>query len=390
MAPRLAVSRPNPASPVYPAWYNPPVPSSTAPAQARVRAFDWLRGLAVLVMVETHSMVLLRRELLATRTAVFLDYVNGLVAPSFIFAAGFSLALVQVRTASSGGPRGPRILRTLRRIGEVLLVGTLINWVWFPISIEPGWLLRMDILQCIGITLLVALPLNAVLAPRPRTLVLASLLVSVTLFLVSPFADGVTGPLQDLFNKDGPRHSVFPLLPWAAWAFLGGAAGATAAHGTAAQVRRLVAGIGIGSAAALLLKPVFLAVYPPHAFWVTDPANSGARGIAVMALLFVLLQLEARAPAGARPSPLVWLVELFGTSSLAAYFFHEMLLYYEFRGVSLARLAGGRCGWAGFAALTLVVIAATAVLSWITDRIYRRLDRRGAPRRVPTVGPVSA
>jgi len=376
---------------VLPAWYGSPVDGPSQPsAQARVRAFDWLRGLAVLVMVETHSMVLLRKELLATPAAGVLNFVNGLVAPSFIFAAGFSLALVQVRAAASGGARGPRVARTLRRIGEVLAVGTLINWVWFPIAVEPGWLLRIDILQCIGLTLLAALPLFVVLAPRPRALVLATVLIGAAIFLVAPFADGVTGPLQDLFNKDGPRRSVFPLFPWAGWAFLGGAAGATAARGTAAQVRKLAAGIGLGSAAALLLKPVWLAIYPPHAFWVTDPANTGARGIAVMMILLVLLVVEARVPAGARRSPVVWLVELFGTSSLAAYFFHEMLLYYEFRGVSLARVAGGRCGWLGFAALTGVVIAGTAVLSWLTDRIYRRLDRRGAPRQVPAVGPVSA
>src|SRR5512132_1090749 len=74
------------------------VPSLSQPSpQARVRAFDWLRGLAALVMVETHAMVLLRKELLATHVAGVLDCVNGLVAPSFIFAAGVSLALVQVR-----------------------------------------------------------------------------------------------------------------------------------------------------------------------------------------------------------------------------------------------------------------------------------------------------
>src|SRR5262249_38303474 len=291
-----------------------------------------------------HSMVFLRKELLVTRAAAVLDFVNGLVAPSFIFAAGFSLALVQVRTAASGGPRGPRVLRTLRRIGEVLAVGTLINWVWFPIAIEPAWLLRVDILQCIGLTLLLALPLNFALAPRPRTLMVASLLIGVAIFLVAPFADGVTGPLQDLFNKDGPRRSVFPLFPWAGWAFLGGAAGATAARGTAAEVRKLAVGIGLGSAVALLLQPLWLAICPPHAFGVTDPANTGARGIAVMAVLLGLLQVEARVPVGAKRSPLVWLVELFGTSSLAAYFFHEMLLYYEIRGVSLAHVAGGRCG----------------------------------------------
>ena len=367
------------------------VPGPSQPStQARVRAFDWLRGLAVLVMVETHAMVLLRKELLATHAAGVLDYVNGLVAPSFIFAAGFSLALVQVRTASAGGPRAPRVLRTLRRIGEVLAVGTLINWVWFPISVDPGWLLRIDILQCIGLTLLAALPLNFALAPRPRVLALTSLGVALVLFLISPYADGVTGPFQDLLNKSGPRHSVFPLLPWAGWAFMGGAAGATAARGTGAEVRRLAIGIGLGSAVLWFLRPVWLAVYPPHAFWVTDPANTGARGISVMALLLLLLFLEARAPAGARRSPGVWLLELFGTSSLAAYFWHEMLIYYEVRGVSLVRFAGGRCGWAGFAGWVAVLIAVTAVLSWLTDRVYRRIDRRGAPRRVPAVNPVSA
>jgi len=367
------------------------VPSPSQPStQARVRAFDWLRGLAVLVMIETHALVLLRKELLATPAAGVLDYINGLVAPSFIFAAGFSLALVQVRAAAGAGSRGPRVLRTLRRIGEVLAVGTLINWVWFPISTDPGWLLRVDILQCIGLTLLAALPLNVALAARPRALFIASLLVAVALFLVSPFADGVRGPLQDLFNKTGPRHSVFPLLPWAGWAFLGGAVGATAARGTAVQVRRLALGIGLGSLVAWLLRPVWLAVYPPHDFWVTDPANTGARGIPVMALLLLLLAIEARAPAGARRSPAVWLLELFGTSSLAAYFWHEMLIYYEVRGVSLVRLAGGRCGWAGFAGIVVVLIAVTAVLSWVTDKVYRRLDRRGAPRPVPAVGPISA
>jgi hypothetical protein len=67
-----------------------------------------------------------------------------------------------------------------------------------------------------------------------------------------------------------------------------------------------------------------------------------------------------------------------------------MLIYYEVRGVSLARIAGGRCGWFLFAVLVLVVVAATALLSWVTDKVYRRLDRRGTPRPVPAVGPVSA
>jgi uncharacterized membrane protein len=232
------------------------------PSATRVKAFDWLRGLAVLVMIECHAMVLLRKELLATHAAALMDWLNGLVAPSFIFAAGFSLALVQVRTARSGGGRGARLLRTVRRIGEVLAVGTLINWVWFPISVEPGWLLRVDILQCIAVSLLFALPLFASLARTPRRLLVASLAVAAVLFFVAPFADGYRGPLQDWVNKTGPHHSVFPLLPWAGWVFLGGALGALAGSSEIAGVRKMLMGIGAASVGVWLLQPVWLAVYP--------------------------------------------------------------------------------------------------------------------------------
>ena len=112
-----------------------------------------------------------------------------------------------------------------------------------------------------------------------------------------------------------------------------------------------------------LLQPVWLAIYPPHAFWVTDPANSAQRCVVVMVVLLALSTVEARAPASFRASAPVRFVELFGTSSLAAYFWHEMLLYYQVRGISLAGVAGGKCGWLGYALLTAAVIATTAVLA---------------------------
>ncbi len=127
---------------------------------ARIRAFDWLRGIAVLVMIETHALVLLRPDLRAGRAFDWLQRIDGLVAPAFIFSAGFSLALVQVRGAASG-MRGLRVRRTLRRLAEVLAVASLVNWMWFPLLREPKWLLRFDILHCIGLGLLLALPVFA-------------------------------------------------------------------------------------------------------------------------------------------------------------------------------------------------------------------------------------
>jgi uncharacterized membrane protein len=354
-------------------------------AGGRIKAFDWLRGLAVLVMVETHSLVFVRPELHQTRAMARLNWVNGLVAPSFILAAGFSLGLLQTRAArAGGGDRRARLLRTLRRIGEVLAVATLVNTVWFPVSVEPRWLTRVDILQCIGLSLLVALPLLVALAPRPHLLAGVSLLVAAVVFLAAPYAEQVQGSwARQLLVRGGPWSTVFPLLPWAGYVFLGAALGALLGADELSPARRLLLSlVGLGVVVALL-APLWLRLYPPHEFWVTDPSNSAQRWAVVAVVILGLMALEARMPERWRTSAPVRFVDLFGTSSLAAYFFHEMLLFYQFRGVSLDVLFGKRCGWWGFAGLTALVIAATAVLAWLTDKVYRFVDRRPAKRSAP-------
>ncbi len=349
----------------------------------RIKAFDWLRGAAVLVMVETHALVFLRPEYQQTRSMARLNWVNGLVAPSFILAAGFSLGLLQVRAAAGGWTgQSARLWRTLRRIGEVLVVGTLVNAVWFQVSVEPRWLTRIDILQCIGLSLLVALPLLLALAQRPYLLAAVSLTVAAAIFFLAPFAEHVTGSVAtQLLRREGPLATVFPLVPWSGYVFLGAALGALLGVGETRRVRfllLLLVGVGIVIA---LLAPLWLDVYPRHEFWVTDPANSAQRWAVVAVLILGLMALEKRMPERWWKSAPVRFVELFGTSSLAAYFFHEMLLFYQVRGISLDVLFGKRCGWWAFAALTLCLIAATAVLSALTDRVYQAVDSR--TRRPP-------
>ena len=347
----------------------------------RIKAFDWLRGIAVLVMVETHALVFLRPELHQTRSMARLNWVNGLVAPSFILAAGFSLALLQVRAGAAGwATQRARLWRTLRRIGEVLAVATLVDAVWFPVSAVPRWLTRIDILQCIGLSLLLALPLLLALARRPYVLAASCISVAALVFFLAPYAEQVDGSVAtQLLKRGGPWSTVFPLVPWSGYIFLGAALGALFGVGDAARVRWLLwALVGTGLVT-LLLTPLWLRLYPPHEFWVTDPANSAQRWTVVALLIFGLLALEKRMPASWCTSAPVRFVELFGTSSLAAYFFHEMLLFYQVRGISLDVLFGERCGWWGYAGLTLCVIAATAVLTALTDRVYRALDRRTRP-----------
>jgi uncharacterized membrane protein len=331
-------------------------------------AFDWLRGIAVIVMIQTHALTLLRPELRAGALWERLQWIDGLVAPAFIFSAGFSLALVQVRGATQGA-RWPRVRKTLRRLGEVLLVATLVNWMWFPLLREPRWIFRVDILHCIGLSLLIALPILAALAPRPLVLRWVALGLAAVAFGLSPFAEHVRGPLASLAN--GSTGSVFPLLPWAGYVYLGASAGATAASGDTGALARWTAGLLAAGIALWLLTPQLSAAYPPHEFWVTNPANHARRWTQVCALVLLFMAVE-RSQGRWRVSAPVRFVEVFGTSSLAGYFFHQMLLYKQIGGFSFDVLWGKRCDWTQYTLLTILLIACTFVLTWATDRVYRR------------------
>ena len=352
---------------------------------ARVRAFDWLRGIAVVVMIQTHALVLLRPELRRGDLFVTLQWIDGLVAPSFILAAGFSMALTQVRAAlgagDTSGARAKRLRRTLRRIFEVLLVATLVNWMWFPIFREPRWILRIDILQCIGLALLIALPFLFTLATRPQILRIVALLLAAIAFGISPLAEHVGPPLATFVN--GTTGAVFPLVPWSGYVYLGAAIGTSAAidgpRGTALSL------VGLAAAGALLwvLTPQVAALYPPHEFWVTDPTNHARRWTQVCLIALALLAVERIRGSWSSSLP-VRFVEVFGTSSLAGYFIHEMLLYFHIAGFSFEVVWGERCSWPRYCAVLLLLIACTFVLTWLTDQLYRRADAwlsaKAAPR----------
>jgi uncharacterized membrane protein len=355
-----------------------------APPSPRVKAFDWLRGLAVLFMIETHALVLLRPELRTSWEGRHLNWLNGLVAPSFIFAAGFSLALVQVRGAQ--GQRWPRVRRSLRRIGEVMAVGLLINAIWFPWRQEPAWLLRLDILSCIGVSLLLAMPLLAGLARRPAVLCVLSLLVALGLFLVAPYGERVTGPWADLLNSHGPHNAVFPLLPWTGYVFLGASVGALAAGGSVHRIQAFlacIAGIGAGLS---LLSPYLATAYPPHSFHVSNPGNHGQRFLIVSLVLIGLLLLESRLSERWRQGLWVRFVETLGMSSLAGYFFHEMLIYGQVGGISFAGLARDKLGWGlylvSWVGLVLVTTLLLKGMEWVYPR-YEALLRGRSPAAKP-------
>ncbi|RJS19792.1 hypothetical protein DRW03_22165 [Corallococcus sp. H22C18031201] len=320
-------------------------------------------------MIQCHTLALLTPELRRSAWTGRLLKLDGLVAPAFIFSAGFALALVMVRSAADGVLR-ERVPRNLRRIGEVLAVATLVNWAWFPLLREPKWILRMDILQCVGVCLLLVLPVAAGLAFRPRALGAVAFLLAMVAFALAPLGDIAPEPWASFLRKSS--WAPFPLLPWVGFAWLGAFAGTAAgAWGRAGLARALVFLVGLGILGTLAARPLY-ALYPAHRFFVANPSNSAARWSWVCAALLVLLWLESKRASEAPPSRARRFIEVFGTSSLSAYFFHQMLLFYRTAGVfSFQRFWGDRSGWLLYTGLTLALIA----LTYLLCRAYDWLER---------------
>lgn len=320
--------------------------------KTRIEAADWLRGLAVLAMIQCHTLGLLQDRLRSTDTFHWLRWLDGLVAPAFLFTAGFALGLVQVRSAPQPLPRRTRA--GLKRIGRVLLAATFVNALWFNFLVAPHRIFRIDILHCIGLSLLVALPFALLLARRPRLLGGVALLVGLALFTLAPLGDGVTGPLAGLFNRR--NDTVFPLLPWVGHLFLGLSAGVLRTRGALIGWLLLLAVLGaVGHA----LTPELREAYPKHDFWLSNPAQHAERFSWVARILAGLLLLEHLwKTTGLQLGvgrPLAWV----GAASLSGYVIHQALLFLPLLGRSPARALDGRLDFGTYTLATVALIAAT-------------------------------
>ncbi|MBK7294654.1 MAG: DUF1624 domain-containing protein [Holophagaceae bacterium] len=196
---------------------------------------DQLRGWAVIVMIEVH---VVNVYLHAGLRPDWLNYLNGLVAPSFTMAAGYSLVISTFRTDGTLRPFWPD---TARRLGFILLCAyalhapgiTAADWTVLNTVQKTRELFKIDVLQCIVFSLLI-LQLLARLVRNPRVFTGLALGIAVFVPLVAPHmwahgvADGLWLPIRGLFNGNTDRgvSALFPLFPWIAFpafgAFLGG------------------------------------------------------------------------------------------------------------------------------------------------------------------------
>ncbi len=324
----------------------------------RIRSFDWLRGLAVVVMIQTHARSLLLPELRSSETYRQLDRIDGLVAPAFLLTAGFALALTHFR--------GALWQHSLKRIAKVLAVATLVNCLWFNVVSEPLKLLRLDILHCIGLSLLATL--GALTLSRMKPFVAGMVLASLALaaFFAAPLLENAPAPFDLLVaEKSG---ALFPLFPWSGYVFLGACGGVVAAT-RPERLQAFMVGMVLFGFGLYATRVPLQSLYGSHMVWRTNPFMAGER----LVLVFCGLLFFERFSASFASSRILQFFERFGSRSLSAYFFHEMLLFHRKLGpLCFENSFYQQADWTLYFAL----VTAAIVLTWLACTSFAWAQKR--------------
>ena len=327
--------------------------ASNAPAvppKNRVRV-DWLdlfRGAAVVAMIETHVVnTFLAPGLREAAWFGWLNWCNGLVAPAFLFIAGYAQGMSW--RASTGKPVA--FGRKARRLLGIAALGYALHFPFVEIgrhrwadALRTGT--QVDVLQCLAAALLGVLGVQAltgVFAEKwrgvARWVVLLGLTVGTVWFAPrSANVDIAPVPLGAFLNDH--TGSLFPLFPWAAFVFCGALAGALASR---AAGWLLVAAGGVKGCAFLAGDGTFAAL---------SPAFFGERLAWVLALA-VLGQWLARAW---RPRGVLFA----GRESLVMYAGHLLLIAWSVQ----AGVPRGGFGVAGAAMIFAGVLRVTFAVAF--------------------------
>lgn len=309
---------------------------------ARQDWIDLLRGIAVVGMVWTHAAnTFLDGRLQATQTFQNLTFYHGLVSPLFFWVAGYMRGL----SAARSGPHKPA-WPTVKRLLLILGTGYLMHIPWLPLlggDFSPPVLqilFQSDVLQALAVSCLLLLDVER----RPwqlRSKLLVVLGMGVAVLLCTQYLPPINTGFLALDAFLSPFNgSLFPLLPWMAFACAGFLVGAT---GALSWRMFMVSALAAFALPHVPKHPDVISFFFERLGWVIMIA------VAVMKGSFVLQQRGLALPE--------WLL-LAGRASLCVYITHLILIYW----LPIWEWAREGCSWwvvagifAGVATLSLGV-----------------------------------
>jgi uncharacterized membrane protein len=320
------------------------VANAATSGKQRLAYIDWMRGLACVVMFQTHCYDSWLGGAARETSFIRWSQLGGtLPAPLFLFLAGISCALLTDRMRQKGIAPDLIARTTIRRGAEILALGLLFRVQEFALG-QPWspWtdLLRVDVLNVIGISLMLMGAANWVARSQVASTVLACG-VALGIALATPPLWTTWRPqwlpwyLESYINGvhtfKVPQPWLFPIFPWTAFAFAGLAAGFLLfTEWSASNPGRATALVGAAGVGMFFLSSWFDALpmhwYAVYDYWHTSPNFFLAR-VGVLLTITWLVYAWCRWGLGELGfSPLIQL----GQASLLVYWVHIEFVYGRF------------------------------------------------------------
>lgn len=297
---------------------------------------DWARGIAVLLMIEAHTLDAWTRASDRTSAAFAAARIlGGFAAPLFLWLAGVAVVLSASQAARRKGSRAAAVEAICRRGLEIFVLAFLFRLQAFIVT--PGnsvlTLFRVDILNIMGLAI-VATGVVWGLARASWLLVLAFGALAATVSAMTPivyrggtFLSAFPVWVQWYLRPAG-EYTTFVAFPWVGFVFAGAAAGALlAARPDAsgeARVHVRLAFVGGLLVCAAWYVSRERSLYADASFWTSSPAFFAMRA-GVMMLALPVFYCAWRSIE--RLELLFGPVEQFGRHSLFVYWIHVELVY---------------------------------------------------------------
>jgi uncharacterized membrane protein len=192
----------------------------------RYTFIDLLRGWAIILMIEPHVFnTFLLPELKLTGWFSVVSFINGLIAPAFLFVSGFVFEISSGSKLDDMRKFKLPFWKKLWRIFSIILIGYALHLPYKSLSkiinkSTPEQLqsfFAVDVLQCIGVGLLVLFVLRLII--RSDKIYHYSLIgLTIFIMIVSPifWKTEFTNYLHPVFANYLNRlnGSLFPVFPW--------------------------------------------------------------------------------------------------------------------------------------------------------------------------------
>jgi len=363
------------------------------PAQKRLAYLDWMRGLACILMFQTHCYDFwLSPEARKSSVFIWSQVLGTFPAPLFIFLAGISFALVTERLREKGTDRSAIAKQTILRGAEVFALGLLFRLQEYALAGgHAPWtdLFRVDILNILGLSMILMGVLcwitasDSISSARIRR-ILASLALATFIAMITPplwttvRPRFLPWPLESYFNGvhifNAPQPWLFPLFPWSAFAFAGLAVGFFLCTNFAQRREALsFAILGLAGIAASALSQLFdkspIHLYAVYDYWHSGPNFLLMRCALLLVIFFLAYLWCRRGLAQIGFSPLIQL----GKTSLLVYWVHIQFVY---GGLSILPKHQVSVAKASFGLLTIFL--AMLALSLVRTN-WKKLRTNAAP-----------